>query len=134
MSTAKSSQLKCILDESQGKHVFTITGIISSNQNWDYSFQPSWKAALEAAKLYDSVDQQGAPVLHPFHMTDFESRRKPFDRWTNEQRIQLQSRLIDILNGARLFYVSAQLPLSVFQEVCEDEGIRGNYKDRKSVV
>src|ERR1700728_1857082 len=102
MSAAKSSQLKCVLDESQGKHVFTVTGVISSIQNWDRNFQPSWIAALEAAKLYDVVDQHEVPVLYPFHMTDFESRRRPFDRWTREQRIELQSRLIDILNGARL--------------------------------
>src|ERR1022692_1909389 len=128
MAAANAPHLMCVLDESQGRHCFTITGVITSIQNWERLFEPSWKAALEAAKLYDIVDSQGVPILHPFHMTDFESRFKPFDRFTNEKRIELQSGLIDILNRTRLFVVSAQLPLSVFDAVCKSEGFRDEYK------
>lgn len=73
------------------RDVFTVAGVISSTEQWG-RLEKDWERALIDAGVPAGDD--GTPL--PFHMTDFENRKEPFDdeqHWTNKRRIDLIGRL-----------------------------------------
>jgi hypothetical protein len=79
-------------DESATGVVFGMGAFIADRAEWD-AFQDIWRDALKRAGL---VDRSGD--LLAFHMTDFESRQPPFDKWDNTKRVAVISELIEIIN------------------------------------
>jgi hypothetical protein len=88
--------------------VYTLGGYISTDSQWK-KFQREWGEALKDA---------GVPF---FHMAKFEARKKEYEGWSNEKRIQVLRRLHSIIKKRVLAGFAVTLVLSDYEEILTDE-------------
>lgn len=65
--------------------VMAVTGYLSSDEEWA-KFEPCWQNVLGRFKL------------EMFHMTEYETRQRAFEAWSNEMRTDFLGQLIDLVN------------------------------------
>jgi hypothetical protein len=88
--------------------VYTLGGYISTDKQWA-KFQREWSEVLKDA---------GVPF---FHMAKFEARKKEYEGWSNEKRIQILRRLHSIIKKRVFAGFAATLVLSDYEEIMTDE-------------
>lgn len=93
--------------------VYTLGGYISTDKQW-MKFQREWGEVLNDA---------GIPF---FHMAKFEARKKEYEGWSNEKRIQILRRLHSIIKKRVFAGFAVTLVLSDYEEIMTDE-IRGYF-------
>jgi hypothetical protein len=89
--------------------VYTLGGYISTTKQW-VKFEREWNEALN-----------DVGITTFFHMTTFEARRKEYEGWSNEKRIQFLRRLHSIIKKRVFAGFAVSVVLSDYEEIMNDE-------------
>lgn len=86
----------------------SVGGFISTPERW-LKFEEEWRSALE---------DWGIPM---FRMSKFANRARPFTYWTEEQRQQRLSRLLEVIDRNVLASIGAAIPVAEFSSKLSPE-------------
>lgn len=101
--------------------VYTLGGYISTANHWK-KFEREWNEAL-----------RDAGITTFFHMTTFEARKKEYEGWSNEKRIQVLRRLHSVIKKRVFAGFAVSVVLSDYEEIMNDE-IRGYFGNHHQFV
>ena len=83
-------------------------GLLSFPNRW-VQFEERWRAALDEWEL------------EHFHMTDFESRHGPYKEWTDQERKDRLSHLLDLIETHTIASVGLGLPTEIYETLVAPE-------------
>lgn len=86
-----------------------MAGLIAPAANWE-GFEEKWKAALKLPYI----------DLPFFHMTDFASRRKAYEHWSEEKRKKVFGKLMITMECAYPMPFGAIIPMDVFRSLTKE--------------
>lgn len=88
--------------------VMAVTGYLSSDEEWA-KFEPCWQNVLDRFKL------------EMFHMTEYETRQRAFEAWSNEMRTDFLGQLIDLVNRYTIVGVGVGILMDDYGALPEED-------------
>lgn len=85
-----------------------VTGYLSSDEEWA-KFEPDWQDILKRFKL------------DMFHMTEYETRKRAFESWSNDTRTDFLGQLIDVINRRTIVAVGVGILMDDYAGLSEDD-------------
>lgn len=107
-------------DESGDPHdtpAFTLAGWVASEKQWR-KFECKWLCILRRYDLYREVNGERQ---YYFHMSDFESRKPPFDKLDSTDRIACLAQLAAIIKNTVVAGVSHSMNVQAYNEIIKSQ-------------
>lgn len=102
--------LKAYIDGSHNDNIEVVAGFVASEQAWG-SFDDVWRFILDKFKL------------DHFHTTDYWSRRRPYDKLTDDQHVALRTELCDALKATKAIAFGSVIAKSAYDQWHLDQPI-----------
>ena len=102
-------------DESYDHRVYAVGGFLATRMAWSKFFEPAWASLLRRNDL------------DFFHMTEFETRRGPYEDWSNDKRLFEIKEVLTIIRRTVRFAVGVAIEQSVFDVIGPRLGVRHPY-------